>query len=80
MKCKTCKKRMQLVSVSHDFVIKGKDIKVVNIPAEQCSGGGRVEVSEGQSFEIRPPIRATFSCFADPKVMLFHASMKRMTF
>jgi len=70
---------MQLVSASHDFVIKGKGIKVVNIPAEQCSGGGRVEVSEVQSFEIRP-IRATFSCFAGPKVMLFHASMKRMTF
>ena len=45
MKCTTCKKRMQLVSVSHDFVIKGKGIKVVNIPAEQSSGGGRVEVS-----------------------------------
>ena len=36
---------MQLVSVSYDFVIKGKGIKVVNIPAEQSSGGGRVEVS-----------------------------------
>ena len=52
MKCKTCKKRMQLVLVSHDFVIKGKDIKVVNIPAEQCSGGGRVEVSAGQSIVV----------------------------
>jgi len=43
---------MQLVSVSHDFVIKGKGIKVVNIPAEQCSGGGRVEVSAGQSIVV----------------------------
>jgi len=32
-----------------------------------------------KTFEIRP-VRATFSCFAGPKVMLFHASMKRMTF
>jgi len=32
-----------------------------------------------KTFEIRP-VRATFSCFAGPKVMLFHASIKRMTF
>ena len=32
-----------------------------------------------KTFEIRP-VRATFSCFADPKVILFHASMKSMTF
>ena len=32
-----------------------------------------------KTFEIRP-IRATFSCFTGPKVMLFHASMKRITF
>ena len=32
-----------------------------------------------KTFEIRP-IRATFSCFTGPKVMLFHASMKCMTF
>ena len=32
-----------------------------------------------KTFEIRPA-RATFSCFGGPKVMLFHASMKRMTF
>jgi len=32
-----------------------------------------------KTFEIRP-IRATFSCFAGPNIMLFHASMKRMTF
>ena len=93
MKCTTCKKRMQLVSVSYDFVIKGKGIKVVNIPAEQSSGGGRVEVSGSKGIltsdtygllrtlcsrnpKIRP-IRATFSCFAGPKVMLFHASMKK---
>jgi len=30
-------------------------------------------------FEIRP-IRAAFSCFAGPKVMRSHASMKRKTF
>ena len=32
-----------------------------------------------KTFEIRP-IRATFSCFSGHKVILFHASMKRMTF
>ena len=32
-----------------------------------------------KTFEIRPN-RATFSCFAGPKVILFHASMKSMTF
>ena len=32
-----------------------------------------------KTFEIRP-VRATFSCFTGPKVMLFHASMKRITF
>ena len=29
-----------------------------------------------KTFEIRP-IRATFSCFTGPKVILFHASMKK---
>lgn len=32
-----------------------------------------------KTFGIRP-IRATSSCFADSKVLLFHASMKRRTF
>ncbi len=32
-----------------------------------------------KTFEIRP-IRATFSYFAGPKLMLFHASMNSMTF
>ena len=50
-----------MVSVSHDFVIKGKGIKVVNIPAEQCSGGGRVEVSEVQL--RNPPYSGYFLMF-----------------
>lgn len=36
MKCKSCKKQMQSIMVTHDFVIKGENVKVINIPARQC--------------------------------------------
>ena len=46
------------------------------IPAD-CSALCALTILE--TFEIRPD-RAAFSCFAGPKVMYFHASMKYMIF
>lgn len=46
MKCKTCKKRMQSISTSHDFFIGGNAVKVINIPAKQCPVCEKVSIYE----------------------------------
>jgi hypothetical protein len=46
MKCKTCKKRMEIIPVNCDFDFEGKQKKGLNIPACQCPQCGKTVIPE----------------------------------
>jgi hypothetical protein len=44
MKCKTCKKRMDVIRVNYDFDLESKQKKGINIPACRCPECGKTVV------------------------------------